>query len=98
MPFPSSTIIGTIAVQPFAGSHSRTAVVADDSSLDALLASLAHCPLLDKSETDAPVRLIASARLSRFTSRADALGLVICADLARLVIDLEHEYALLTEA
>jgi hypothetical protein len=89
----TSPIIGTITMQPrLAMGDERP----DDSSLGALLASLAHCPSL--AEADEWPRLVACTRLCRFTGPNDVAGEAIRADLARLVEDLESEYERLAVA
>jgi hypothetical protein len=91
MKLKSANIVGTIALQPKHSSDRQFLCrAADDSSLDSLLESLALLPSLACDEP-APVRLVASARLSRF-AMDDLAGVTIRADLARLVDDLEVEY------
>jgi len=90
-------VVGTIAMLPSLSiDHGRLHHAADDSSLDSVLASLAHLPSLADEDEPAAVRLVASARLSRFSGIDDFAGATIRADLARLVEDLEAEYDRLT--
>jgi len=99
MNFSTSKVIGTIAVQPRSGAgDARLPREADDSSLEALLASLVQCPTLAEGEGGGPLRLIASGRLSRFAFGAATDTVTIRADLARLVEDLDAEYDQLTMA
>ena len=88
----SSPIVGTITMEPrMSIDKGRLAApLADDSTLDALLASLAQCPSL--ADADQWPRLVACTRLSRFIGPDAVAGENIRADLARLVEDLENEY------
>lgn len=97
MPFSSSPIVGTIAMQPApvlaAGGRCR---LADDSSLAGLLASLAHCTSL-KLQGGQPASLVASTRLSRYAPADDGGYDAIRADVARLRDELEQEYELVSQ-
>jgi hypothetical protein len=88
----TSPIVGTITMEPRlsidVGRHA--APLADDSTLDALLTSLAQCPSL--ADADQRPRLVACTRLCRFFGSEAVAGEDIRADLARLVEDLESEY------
>ena len=90
MNFPSSPVIGTIAMQPRHG-LGLLPLEADDSSLQALLTSLVQGSAVSAAG-DAPVRLVASGRFSRFAFGDTGEADLIRADLARLVEDLEAEY------
>ena len=91
MNFSTSPVIGTIALLPRSGAGDAPRE-ADDSSLEALLASLVHCQTLADGDGSGPARLIASGRLSRFVFGEASDSVTIRADLARLVEDLESEY------
>jgi hypothetical protein len=94
MPFSSSPIVGTIAMQPTptlaAGGRCR---LADDSSLASLLASLAHCTSLKLVDGQSG-SLVASTRLSRFAPASPDGYDAIRADVTRLRDELEQEYEL----
>jgi len=92
MNFSTSPVIGTIALVPRSGAgDAHLPREADDSSLEALLASLVQCQTLADGDGGS-VRLIASGRLSRFAFADTSDNDIIRADLARLVEDLESEY------
>ncbi|MDX1945072.1 MAG: hypothetical protein SFU86_06670 [Pirellulaceae bacterium] len=85
MPLGDSPISGLIAVEPLPAGDWPAAT--DDSSLGALLCSLAHAPAL--AAEDAPV-LVASTRwLAPDDGPPTA---TIRADLARLLDDLQDQY------
>jgi hypothetical protein len=93
MNFSTSPVIGTIALLPRSvAGDAHLPREADDSSLEALLASLVQCQTLSEGGCDGPVRLIASGRLSRFAFGDASDCDLIRADLARLFEDLESEY------
>lgn len=94
----TSPIVGTITMEPrLSIDEGRLAApLADDSTLDALLTSLAQCPSL--ADADQWPRLVACTRLCRFIGSEAVAGEVIRADLARLVEDLESEYERLAVA
>ncbi len=93
MPFSTSPVIGTIAIQPrSATSGPCLTPEADDSSLAALLASLVRGPLPVVHEDDAPASLFAYGRFSRFGFSASPEGDFAQADLLRLEDDLNAEY------
>jgi len=93
MNFSTSPVIGTIALLPRSvAGDAHQPREADDSSLEALLASLVQCQTLADGDGDGRVRLIASGRLSRFAFGDISDNDIIRADLARLVEDLESEY------
>ena len=93
----TSPIVGTITMEPrLSIDEGRLAApLADDSTLDALLTSLAQCPSLagpSLADADQWPRLVACTRLCRFIGSEAVAGEDIRADLARLVEDLESEY------
>jgi hypothetical protein len=94
----TSPIVGTITMEPrLSITEGRLpAPLADDSTLEALLASFAHSPSL--ANADAGPRLVACTRLCRFAGPDDIGSEAIRADLARLVEDLESEYERLAAA
>jgi len=99
MNFSTSQVIGTIALLRRSGAgDAHLPCEADDSSLEALLASLVQCPTLSEGEGGGPLRLIASGRLSRFAFSDATDTVTIRADLARLVEDLDAEYDQLATA
>lgn len=85
MQFSDSQTIGAITVEP--REDNRWAAAADDSSLGALLASLAHLPTLD--DLAGPM-LVASTRWTCLPD--DEAGETVRADLARLLDDLQDQY------
>lgn len=99
MPYSTSSIVGTIAMLSaprHEASRTRGSIAADDSSLDSLLASLAHCSSLVAAQEGGPL-VVVSTRLSRLAG-GETAGDILRADLARLLDDLEEEYALLADA
>ena len=97
MPFSSSPIVGTIAVEPVpVMSAVGRCRLADDSSLAGLLASLAHCTSLKLVDGQSG-SLVASTRLSRFAPAGPDGYDAIRADLARLRDELEQEYELVSQ-
>jgi hypothetical protein len=97
MPFSSSPIIGTIAMQLApALSAGRRAKAADDSSLASLLTSLAQCASLEMVEVRSG-SLVGTTRLSRFATEAPDGYDSIRADVGRLMDDLEQEYELVSQ-
>jgi hypothetical protein len=92
MHFSTSPVIGTIAIHPCsAAGEPRLCVDVDDSSLEALLASLVHGPSLATLH-DRPACFIASGRLSRFGLLDLGDHDTVRADLTRLCDDLQAEY------
>jgi|GEM_PF-6956509 hypothetical protein len=100
MHFSTSPVIGTIAIEPrsdFVGAQRSAAgdgqvtFEADDSSLEAFLASLVRGPSL-ASLHDRPACFIARGRLSRFGLLELGNHDAVQADLTRLCDDLEAEY------
>ncbi|MCI0361185.1 MAG: hypothetical protein L0211_22115 [Planctomycetaceae bacterium] len=88
MHFSTSPVIGTIAIEP-----RRTAGLpldADDSSLEALFASLV-CGPLHARQHERP-RFMAGGRLSRFGLFEPSDRDAVRADFTRLLADLEAEY------
>jgi len=93
MNFSTSPVIGTIAMHASrTPGDARLSLEADDSSLEALLASLIQGSSPAAHGDSAQVRLIASGRLSRFMIGNNEDGDTIRADLSRLTEDLEAEY------
>jgi hypothetical protein len=87
-------VVGTIRIEPLADvSYTRRA--SDDSTLDALLASLATSELLGGGD-GGPAVLITSKRVSRRLPWPQSAVAAAGADFARLQEDLQAEYEELT--
>ena len=84
-----SPVVGTIHIEPLLDDVGCARSGADDSTLGLVLAEFAHREALYGEQ---PIRLIAAGRLSRYGLGADPTHVVVRADLARLLIDLEAEY------
>ncbi len=95
MPFPSKSIVGTIAMQPAPASEGGRRRVADDRTLGSLLASLAHCASLELPCEQAD-NFVACSRVSRFAPEDLAPYATVRADLTRLADLLADEYELVT--
>ena len=86
-------VVGTIRIEPLAD-VSYTRLASDDSTLDALLASLATSELLGGE--GGPAVLITSKRVSRRLPWPQSAVAAAGADFARLQEDLQAEYEELT--
>jgi hypothetical protein len=90
MPFATSPVIGTIRIEPL---PSRVAdVPADDATLALALGSFAR----RNSLADSRLSLVASTRLAA-RREPIASGTRIRADLAQLLVDLQAEFAELSQ-
>jgi hypothetical protein len=101
MPFSTSPVVGTIVMQSRgATGEMRLTDESDDSSLDALLASLVHETLPAGRLDRQPVQRVAFGRFNRFGFGASAGAIpdevaevdVVRADFARLEDELAAEY------
>lgn len=88
-------VVGTIRIEPLAD-VSYTRLASDDSTLDALLASLATSELLVGGD-GGPAVLIASKRVARRLPWPQS-AVAAAADFARLQEDLQAEYEELTSS
>jgi hypothetical protein len=97
MHFSTSPVIGTIAMHSCGGSReARLADDADDSSLEALLASLVHGTLPAGADHSRNSRFSLTNRLARLCLAGPTVS--IRADFDRLACELDAEYARLAMA
>jgi hypothetical protein len=90
MSLAQSPVIGTIQIEPRAP-DADFELACDDSTLELLLNSFAHCESLAE-DGDQSICLVASTRLSRYGLDTGDAQVAVRADVARLLHDLQCEY------